>query len=369
MNKKILLLVPRLNIGGAETYVAELAISLKQDGYEVFVASGGGVLVKKIKQVGIKHFFVPFRLSVEIAKFLVLFIVKKYKIDLIHANSAATGITAVKVKDSYNIPVIYTAHGVFGHNKKEMTLNLCDEIICVSNFVKNDAISKGFDSDKLRVIYNGIDTEKFIKSETKREYLRKKYNIPKDAFVMTITSRIKNANDKGHNALLEILKKYELPNTYLIVIGKGKGLSKLKKVVKEYKLEKKVLFLGHILAVQEILDITDITVLPSKFETFGLVIAEGMAMNKPAIAYNVGGVREVIDDNLNGFLVSNNDIDNFYQKISFYIKNKEKLEIMGEEARRKVLNCFSLQDMLLKIKEVYRSLTQGEMINKYEENI
>ena len=49
MNKKILLLVPRLNIGGAETYVTELAISLKKDGYEVFVASGGGVLVKKIK--------------------------------------------------------------------------------------------------------------------------------------------------------------------------------------------------------------------------------------------------------------------------------------------------------------------------------
>ena len=58
MNKKILLLVPRLNIGGAETYVTELAISLKKDGYEVFVASGGGVLVKKIKSYGIKHFFV-----------------------------------------------------------------------------------------------------------------------------------------------------------------------------------------------------------------------------------------------------------------------------------------------------------------------
>ena len=369
MNKKILLLVPRLNIGGAETYVTELAISLKKDGYEVFVASGGGVLVKKIKSYGIKHFFVPFRLSVEIAKFLVLFIVKKYKIDLIHANSAATGITAVKVKELWNVPVIYTAHGVFGHNKKEMTLNSCDEIICVSNFVRNDAISKGFDSNKLRVIYNGIDTEKFIKSNIKRMQLRKQYNIPPEAFVMTITSRIKNINDKGHNALLEIFKKYKLPNTYLIIIGKGKGLAKLKKNVKEYKLESNILFLGHILEVQEILDITDITVLPSKFETFGLVIAEGMSMNKPAIAYNVGGIGEIIDDRLNGFLVENNDLESFYQKIVFYYKNKELLQTMGVAARNKVENCFSLEKMLLEIKEVYRSLIQGEKIDKDEKNI
>ena len=96
--KNILLIVPRLNIGGAETYTALVAENLQQRGYKVYTASGGGMLADRLSQKGIPNFYLPIRFSTSLSAFLLKRIIKKYKIDLIHANSAAAGITALKVK-------------------------------------------------------------------------------------------------------------------------------------------------------------------------------------------------------------------------------------------------------------------------------
>ena len=67
MGKRILLVVPRFNIGGAESYVLTIALALRKAGFIVFVASGGGMLVKRLEEVQIKHFFVPIRLNAKFA--------------------------------------------------------------------------------------------------------------------------------------------------------------------------------------------------------------------------------------------------------------------------------------------------------------
>ncbi|CBL05395.1 hypothetical protein MHY_02120 [Megamonas hypermegale ART12/1] len=84
------------------------------------------------------------RFSTDISAYLLKYIVKKYNIDLIHANSAAAGITAMKYKQRYNknMPVVFTVHGKFGDLKKENILKDCDKLIYVSQFVKDDSIKK-----------------------------------------------------------------------------------------------------------------------------------------------------------------------------------------------------------------------------------
>ena len=115
--KNILLLVPRMNIGGAESYVALVARSLKLLGYNVYLASAGGALATKLQQEGIKHFFLPIRLSKYISGILLKRIIKKYNIEIIHANSEAAGIVAVKTRQKYNldIPIVYTAPVSYTH--------------------------------------------------------------------------------------------------------------------------------------------------------------------------------------------------------------------------------------------------------------
>lgn len=138
--KRILFLVPRMNIGGAETYVYTAAKELRARGYEVFLASGGGRLADELKTAGIRTFFVPIRQSRILSVWRVSSIVKKYHIDIIHANSGAAGIIAARVKRNTSVPVVYTAHGILGNMEKEYVIDQLDQIICVSEYVRQDSM-------------------------------------------------------------------------------------------------------------------------------------------------------------------------------------------------------------------------------------
>lgn len=353
--QNILLLVPRLNIGGAESYVALVARNLKSIGYNVFIASGGGMLASQLQHEGIKHFFLPIRLSKYISAILLKRIIKKYNINLIHANSEAAGIVAVKIRNKYNlsVPIIYTAHGILPPKVKNI-INQVDKIIAVSNFSKQAAIKEGYYADKIEVIYNSVDTEKFCPQRQDKNKLRKQYNIPQNAFTMIIVSRIKNLRNKGHQHLLDILKNYpETKSWHLVVIGKGNGLSTLKQKIKEYNLQDRVHLLGHKTDVENYTDIADVIVLPSYFETFGLVLAEGMAMEKPAVAFNVGGIPEVIDDNKTGFLVKYDNNNDLVKKLNYLATNTDLCTKMGKDARKKIKAEFSSQQMMENLLKVY----------------
>lgn len=356
--KNILLLVPRMNIGGAESYVALVARSLKLLGYNVYLASAGGALATKLQQEGIKHFFLPIRLSKYISGILLKRIIKKYNIEIIHANSEAAGIVAVKTRQKYNldIPIVYTAHGVLPAKVKDI-INQVDKIIAVSNFSREAAIKEGFSANKIEVVYNGVDIDKFKPHEEKRNLLRKKYNIPQDVFTMIIVSRIKNLRNKGHQHLLNVLSEYEVSKYWhLVVIGKGKGLGSLKQKVKEHNLQDRVHLLGHKTDVENYEDMADVVVLPSYFETFGLVLAEGMAMEKPAVAFKVGGVPEVIEDNKTGFVVDYDNDDELVEKLAILAKNPDLCKQMGIQARKKVAKDFANEIMIKKLEEIYKSL-------------
>lgn len=353
----ILLVVPRLNIGGAETYVVTTAIALQQFGFNVSVASGGGMLANHLSERGIKHYFVPIRFNTSLAAYLLERIIRKNNIQVVHANSAAAGIAAVKVKQRINVAVVYTAHGVFGHNAQEMTLNQCDKIICVSEFVRNYAMEKGFTEDKLVTVYSGIDLDKFKPDKNKAGVIRKKLGIPEDAFTIAIVARIKNLRNKGHADILKVLEHYNgAKNWHLMVIGKGKGLWKLKYHIWKSKLSNRVHCLGHIVNVQEVLDGADVMVLPSNFETFGLVLAEAMAMEKPVVTYAVGGTPEVIDNERTGFLVEKNNLDELYNRLLMFDSNRNLCNDMGKKGRKWVQDHFDIGIMMKKLVGIYQGL-------------
>lgn len=356
--KNILLMVPRLNIGGAETYTKLVAENLQKRGYNVHIASGGGLLANKLAQKGIKNSWLPMRFSTDISAYLLKHIVKKYNINLIHANSAAAGITAMKYKQRYNenMPVVFTAHGILGDLKKENILKDCDKLIYVSQFVKNDSIKKGFRENNACVIYTGIDMQKFDKTKNDVQIIREKYNIKQDDFVMAIVARIKNLRNKGHQDLLEMMNKYtDARNWHLLVIGKGKGMFKLKSLIKEYKLENNVHCIGHVDNVEDFVRLSDVVVLPSDFETFGLALAEGMAMGKAGVAYNIGGIPEIIKDKENGFLVKYKDIDDLYDKLSLLAEDRLLCKSLGENAYNDIKNNLSVERMMDKIENTYKN--------------
>ncbi|WP_371372143.1 glycosyltransferase family 4 protein [Sporomusa aerivorans] len=353
----ILLVVPRLNIGGAETYVAITALSLHRLGYTVFVASGGGMLAGSLREQGIRHFYVPIRLSTALAARMLARIIRRNNIDIVHANSASAGYVAVQARQYVKVPVVYTAHGIFGHNTQEMTLDQCEKIICVSEYVRQYALEKGFTSQKLVTLYSGIDLTKFKAYPQKKELVRQMLGIPADAFTLAIVARIKNLRNKGHEDILQILKDFEdAHNWHLMVIGKGKGLWSLKYRVWRDKLSQRVHCLGHTIEVQEFLDGADAVVLPSKFETFGLVLAEAMAMGKPVVTYAVGGTPEVIAHGHTGFLVEKHNLDELHCRLRNLAEDSQLRLMMGDQGRGWVESNFDNNFSISKLTDIYQEV-------------
>ena len=348
--KRILFLVPRMNIGGAETYVYTAAKELRARGYEVFLASGGGRLADKLKAAGVRTFFVPVRQSRFLSVWRVSSIVKKYHIDVIHANSGAAGIIAARVKRNTSVPVVYTAHGILGNMEKEYVIDQLDQIICVSEYVRQDSIARGFHEDHLLVRYSGIDTERFTANEEERIRLRKEFGFNKDTLVLAMVSRIKNLEHKGHGHLLSMLDKYgRKENWKLLVIGKGNGLPLLKAKIRAMH--------GHRTDVEHLLNAADLTALPSHFETFGLVLAEGMAMGKPAIAFSVGGTPEIVKNGETGFLVEKDNEKELYECIKQLDSDRSLLKQFSENGIRWVRSRFTNRRMVDDLEVIYHKLS------------
>ena len=154
--------------------------------------------------------------------------------------------------------------------------------------------------------------------------------------------------------MLNILKNHkDTQNWHLIVIGKGKSLHKLKNMIKQYNLEKQVHCVGHQVNVTQYVAASDVIVLPSYFETFGLSLAEGMAMGKPGVTYNIGGCPEVVQNNKTGFVVDYKNEEAFYQKLLLLSKDKKLYTQMATNAKWDIKNRLSCDAMMTQLEQLY----------------
>lgn len=353
----VLLVVPRLNIGGAETYVATLARSLKERGYHVTAASWGGQWAKRLAQEGIPHYLVPIRFNPALAGLMLERIIKKQKIDLIHANACDGGRAAFPVCKRLNLPWVLTAHGAFGQEKRNQVLKHAHKIICVSKFLQKHLEDKaGIEKDKLVTIYNGINLKEFS-YQTIPNSLRKQWGLTEADFVIGIVSRIWELNTKGHDDLFQVLANYpEAKDWKLLVVGKGKALPALKSRVRQLGIAKQVVFAGFRTDIPEVLAAMDILALPSGFETFGLAAAEAMAMGKPVVAYDIGGIPEVVGDGKTGFLVPKNNVQALAERIKELYSNQQKAQEMGLLGRQMVEGLFDNEQMVDRVTALYEEV-------------
>lgn len=360
----ILLVVPRLNIGGAESYVFTLAQGLLARHYQVTIASWGGLLADELSSIGVRHYRIPIRLNSYLASRMLEYVIKKEQIHLVHANSAAAGLAAAKACRRLSIPWVYTAHGMINNKELQAGLHFADRIICVSEFLLQHLKEHTQASpEKLVTIYNGINLQDFI-PKNRRTALREQWGVTENDFVPAIISRIAKANNKGHKDLLEIMSNYQpARNWHLVVVGKGSYLPMLKYHAWRLKLSDRVIFAGHHTDIPAVLEAIDVLAFPSKFETFGLAAAEAMAMAKPVVAYAVGGIPEVIDDT-NGFLIAKDDLNAFAHKIDILYHDRQLAQQLGSSGRQKVEQLFDSKQMIDKTTLLYRQvLEEREKVN------
>lgn len=354
MMPRILLVVPRLNIGGAESYVVTTAQGLLRRGYHVVVASWGGQWVAQLTATGIAHYLVPIRLNAYLASLFLQRIIIKEQIQLVHANAAAAAEAALQACQREKLPLVYTAHGVFGHTRAELQLAQAERIICVSECLRNLVIEKGVAPEPLRTVYNGIDYQHFAPDAACRYAVRSKFGFQEDELVLGIVSRIKNIEDKGHADILRMLAAYKQQQRWrFLVVGKGRGENALLDLARQLGVEERLVMAGHHTDVSPFIQAMDVMLLPSKFETFGLVLVEAMAAGKPVIGYKIGGIPEAIAHEETGFVIPPGDIEEMYTRLQWLAEEPLRRQTMGLRGVERVKSLFSQEKMLNELEGIY----------------
>lgn len=222
----------------------------------------------------------------------------------------------------------------------------------VSEWLRSKAIEIGAPSEKSIVIYAGLDSAFYSPISTKN-----KLSIKQQIKIVSTGRLVKL---KGYEFSIRAIKKLidEGIEVDYIIIGSGELLDELTRLAIDLQIEQKVHFLGtkSESQVRDILQKADIYIHPSLTESLGLAVLEACAMSLPVVASKVGGIPEIIQDNVNGLLVEPGDSDALAKAIKNLVYNPAHAIELGQAARKTVLSKFSIAQETKNWQELYRQL-------------
>jgi len=351
---RLLLLTTHLNPGGIPRYVLGLAKGLKMQGHTVWVASSGGSWCNQLQESGVPHKHIPIKTKsflnpkVFFSLFALLGFIKREKIEIVHANNRVTQHLGFLIHRFSGIPYVSTFHGFYRPSLLRKLFKFeGDKTIAISKAVKSHLTQNlKIKEEKVRVVYNGIDQERFLPKTKDKE----KYGFKKNDFLVGLLSRI--SAEKGHFLAVEAMQQLSVkyPDLYLVITGTGRLQEKLKKYVAQTGLENKIKFLAY--PSEEILDILDLLVMPSQSEGFGFLIIEAFLKGVAVVGFNTGGIAEIIENKKNGLLFEHYESSSLKAAIEEMINNEGLGKQLAENAKKDALR-FSLENMTLATEAVY----------------
>jgi len=379
-NKRILQIIPSMEIGGAERTVLEITAFLKNTNYTSLVLTSGGKLIKDLEKLNIEVVQHPIDkknpllIIKNIIKLKKLFIEKN--IDLIHVRSRAPAWSAIFAARSLKIPIVTTWHGHVSNSswfkkKYNSIMHKGNALIANSNYTAEN-INKIYkiDKDKIDIIPRGVNTENFKASNFSDE---EKINIKKEwkvfdqnKIILLLPARL--TRWKGHEVVIKaigLLKNEEFfKNIVCLFAGNQKGseryIQNLKETIASLSLDDKIKLIGQVENMPLAYQASNIILSPSiQPEPFGRIPIEAQASGKIIISSNAGAVKETIKSGQDstGFKVKPNNSEELAHQIKLVIKMKdEDLQEIKKRAILNVKNNFSLETMCKKTLEVYNRL-------------
>ena len=395
MNKiKILRILNRFNVGGPIYNAAYLTKYLDNQKYETLLIGGRCCSHEKSAEYILEDLGVEYKKLALMQRsispirdilciFQILYIMYKYKPEIIHTHAAKAGllgrISALLFFKKKCI--VHTYHGnVFdGYFNSLMTRcvlfvermlgKITSRIIAISESQKNELISKYniCDVNKISIIPLGFDLYKFSESiEEKRGKLRSEINISPDEVLVTIIGRIVPV--KNHWLFIDVIKYCKSKSTKKIkalIVGDGEIKKDIMKYAGEVGLKissnkfdkhSDVLFTSWRSDIDHILAASDIGCLTSINEGTPVSIIESMASGTAAISTDVGGVADIIDDNISG-IVCNNDLKKFGDKLLILVEDKKIRDFFAKNGQKKASTKYHYNKLIENMDKLYGSLT------------
>ncbi|HEX2853900.1 MAG TPA: glycosyltransferase [Opitutaceae bacterium] len=274
-----------------------------------------------------------------------------FKADIIHAHHPfLLGDTALRVAMNKNVPIVFTHHTRYedythyvpfdspalkevATNLPTQFANLCDGVIAPSESIAKLIRKRGV-TVPIKVVPTGIDVKAFAEADGAKA--RRKFKIPANAFVVGHVGRL--APEKNLGYLAEAVARF-LKNTRgakFLLVGDGSSVEPLKATLAKHGVQDRLVLAGKLTgrALHEAYRAMDVFAFTSKSETQGMVLAEAMAAELPVVALNASGVREVMRDGANGFMLpAGAKADRFANELGRLARDQSLLRACKREAR------------------------------------
>ena len=383
----------RPHVGGVANSIEAFSAQYRQRGHRVLVVAPTFDNVEPntesdvIRIPSIQHFHgSDFSVALPVPGILKPAI-DKFKPDIVHSHHPfLIGASALRVAHTHNLPLVFTNHTKYedythylpgdSETLKRFVIgistnyaNLCDQIFVPSESIATLIRERGV-KKPIAVVPTGVDTKHFQQGNGKQ--FRKSMGIPEDAFVIGHLGRL--AAEKNleflSKAILAFLKQTHNKHKFcFLLIGEGPVAQEIKELFKRQSLNEQLYVAGileksHIASAYSAMNVFAFA---SKSETQGMVLTEAMAAGVPVVAIDASGVREVVQDKINGRLLTDDDIDNFVSALNWIVSRQDGEMQHLITGAVNTAHEFSIEKSATKALGLYHQLCQSHLHDRHHE--
>ncbi len=360
MKKKILLFIESGGPGGAEKVVLETAINLTKSNFAVTVCTlRQGWLTDNLKKAGITYRQLESKKSLDLALiFKLVSLIKKEKFELVHSHLLDSNFYCALATFIAGVPHVASEHGDVHHlhlkKFSRIKLKIIDllktKMTAVSHFTAQQLKALGYNST-VTIIGNPISTS-FIQNSEIRENIRNSLSLKEELLWLNI-GNLREVKDQS-TLIKGFAKAFkENKNQILLILGEGPERAKLENLIDSFKLSERVKLLGFKPEIDLYLQAADGVILSSKSEALPLSLLEAALAGLILVATNVGGIPEIIENNIDGFLFESGNDQELAEILLKVCSDQARFKKMAGILREKVKDRFSWENYLEKLKELY----------------
>lgn len=295
--------------------------------------------------------------------------------DLLHTHEFKSDLLGWVAARAARRPWIATDHHLATDNDPMLRLfGIADHLalararaVVVPSHNQAQRLARHVPREQIHVIYHGIDAAAFVGSAaTERARVRSQHHVAEGQPVISVFGRLEPI--KGHSDLLQAARIMlaSRPDLRFWIVGEGSLGAALQEQTRQLGIAGAVHFFGYQRDVASLMAASDVVLLPSHHESFGIVLMEAMSLGKPIVATSAGGIPEVVLDGAQGYLVPPNDVGELSRRVLHLVANPLQAERLGRAGHERVRQVFTVHQMVERMATLYRQITAPEGATVFE---
>lgn len=357
--------------GGGEFYVLELAKELQRRQHNILVGvKPDHLLREKCDQAKIRTIPLDFPPQGELLKFIfkLRHVLKEHKINIIHTNSnydRTAGAFAARLANVVHVTSVHSFHSL-RHNVTHWMRNAyATDHYLVDGFCVHDLLVREdrIPTSKISVVHLGVDPQSMKRDTVARMKIRREFGIADDVVVIGNVGRLVPMKGQEYllRALALIVRQYQ--KARVILVGDGELQDQLLKLAHELTIQNYVTFAGFrddLSSLYSAFDVYAHTSVEGGGETFPFAILQALAQELPVVVTRVGDVSQMVEEGVNGFVVLEKNPNEIAEKLILLLIDQSRRESMGVKSRQRLMDFFTLEQMVNSIEHLYFSLLDSK---------